>query len=1132
MREGMYCIRLVLLQLAFGMTVMAAEPPQEAIDTLYAGFRDPPPSQSLSPYWFWNGKITADETRRQLRAMAEQGVRSATVMNWAGLEPAYLSEAWWREVGSALDAARDLGVSLNFSDEFLWPSGQAWDYGSLHREPSRVLQLHPEYRMRRLTVKQLPAGAPQTLDRLPEVIVAARLLPSGEIDESSLQLLDAARTLAWTPPAGDWRLFVYTAVEATERGVRTDLLNPAAVRAFLDTVYEQYARRFPQHLGSTIRFFVSDHEGAYGAPLPYTPALWDAFHRRHHYDLRPMLPLLSASLERAVQARQDYLETVSHLYAVNYVQQITDWCSRHKVEHGHSDIEETLLLQVLWTGDMFQLWRASSAVYIDALLERARMPIDFQEALSVAHLEKRPLMVETHGLLGHDSFFSLEKSRRVSNMAALWGAHRLIAHYFEYDPTHLQYPPSNFLTQPTFGYFHHYASTFHRVLHLNSQGTHHAPVAIYYPLESAFANSAGVFRESDRPIHRWGNSMDETQEYYTALQLDLARHGWEYHILDSHYLAKAALTDGSLGLGGERFRALLLPPMSHIAPASLDKIRRFAAAGGLVLALDPQPRQLAVLPQIRRFPILPHEPMLTLDYRARFQTSAPMRQALAPLFDALRTVVAPAVEVVEGSRENLYFSRRAAGDVQWFWAVNDSADARDVTARFPGTVPISVAGGHKNGTVPLASRVTYERWDAETGSRHLLGNQPTMKLHFEPWDAFFIVRTLGASSPPPLPSRRRSVLADLSKHLWQFTPESPVRVPYAQVIGSAEPVWLAPERLAQRSWWLSGPYPYGDHDGFFNEFPPERGYFPGAPAPPNAQPWQYITSPTSAVRPPVQNGVYYAFSYVWSPSDRKAYAAVAVADSVKLWLNGKLELAHHSHPPFVNLRDPWSLRPALELKKGWNTLLLKIGPASAGATGFLFRLTDAGNNTLRDLVYTREKTLPASASKRVRLTAGHPPGTAGRAISLEMDQRGIPERPYVFQPLTTMTPLFCWTDTPLAHYSGTAVYETAFTLEATASGKRIYLDLGRVGLAAEAWIDGKPAGSRAWSPYELDVTGLVHRGANRLRIRVANSDAGWMSQGDPIYENGAWGIKFAAERDRLQTLHPNGLEGPVRLLTD
>jgi len=1091
----------------------SADPPPTTVDALYAAFQSPPPSPSLSPYWFWNGRVTAGETRRQLEAMAQQGLRAATVMNWAGLEPAYLSEEWWREVGAALDAAQALGMSLNFSDEHLWPSGQAWDYASLQREPSRVLQRHPEYRMRRLTASQLSGDAPHTFEQLPEVIVAARVLPAGGIDESSLRLVPVSPTLAWTPPEGNWQLFVYTAVDATDRGVRTDLMNPAAVRAFLDIVYEEYARRFPQHLGTTIRFFVSDHEGSYGAALPFTPALWETFQQRHGYDLRPLLPLLQSDSARAVQARQDYLDTVAHLYSVNYVQQVTDWCSRHNVEHGHSDIEETLLLQALWTGDMFRLWRASSAIFIDALVERARMPIDFQEAVSVAHFERRPLMVETHGLLGLDSFFSLEKSRRVSNMAVLWGADRLIAHYFEYDRTRLQYPPSIFLRQPTFRYFHHFASTFQRALYLNAQGTHDTGVALYCPYESALANSAGVFQEGARSYSRWGNAMDETQDYYSALQLDLARHGWEYHILDSHYLARATVAGATLQLSDEQFRALILPPMSHIAADSLDKIRAFTAAGGLVLALDPQPREIAEVPQVRRFPILPHEPMLTLNYRARFQTPDPMRAALAPLFDALRPTISPAVNVVAGSRDELYFSRRAAGELEWYWAVNDAAVPRDVTVSFP-----------KPGN--------YERWDAETGNRHLLATGATVPLHFEPGDAFFIVRNPDASSAPPLPDRQRRLLRNLANNTWQFAPEAPVQVPYARVEGSADPVWLAPERRAQRNWWLSGPYPYGDHAGFFEVFPPESGFLPGAPAPPEAQPWQYVESPTSAVRPPAQNGVYYAFSYLWAPADCQAYAALAVADSAKLWLNGQLEFEHHSHPPFVSLRDPWSHRPPLQLKQGWNTLLLKIGPSTAGATGFLFRLTDAAHNTLRNLVYARDPVLPTTASRRVRLTADHPLGTAGQAIAVEIDEQDIPERPYVFAPQKTETPLFCWTDTPLAHYSGTAIYETAFDLEAIPPDRRIYLDLGRVGLAAEVWVNDQPAGSRAWTPYELDITGLVKPGANQLRVRVANSDAGWMSQGDAVYENGAWGVTFTSERDRLQTLRPNGLEGPVRILTD
>jgi hypothetical protein len=356
----------------------------------------------------------------------------------------------------------------------------------------------------------------------------------------------------------------------------------------------QYARRFPQHLGSTIRFFVSDHEGAYGASLPYTPALWETFRQRHNYDLRPLLPLLSSDSQRAVKARQDYLETVSHLYAVNYVQQVTDWCSRHNVEHGHSDIEETLLLQVLWTGDMFQLWRASSAIFIDALIERARMPIDFQEAMSVAHFEQRPLMVETHGLLGHDSYFSLEKSRRVSNMAALWGAHRLIAHYFEYDPSRLQYPPSTFLTQPTFQYFHHYSATFHRPVPQCPVRT--TPVSP--STTGGERRQCGrAFQESQRPT-AVGRSMDDTQEYYSALNSTLRTVQVPH---SGQPLSRATLSSGCCNSAA--FAASCA--MSHIATASLDRIRD-SAAGDLCWR-RPQPRDHRH-PSDRRFPTLPQIP--------------------------------------------------------------------------------------------------------------------------------------------------------------------------------------------------------------------------------------------------------------------------------------------------------------------------------------------------------------------------------------------------------------------------------------------------------------------------------------------------------------------------------------------
>jgi hypothetical protein len=1068
------------------------------LDALYSGFRNPPAAYSVSPYWFWNGKITAAETQRQIGEMVRQNVRGAVVMNWAGLEPAYLSEAYWREVGTALDAARAAGLTLNFSDEYLWPSGEAWDYASLKREPSRVLQLRPEYRMRRLTLDE---GGGE-----PEVVVAARVDASGAVDEQSLTLVPVAQRRQWRATEPGWKLFTYSAVPAFERGTRVDLLNPAAVRVFIDQVYGQFARRFPQHLGTTIKFFVSDHEGTYGAPLPFTPALWDTFQKRHGYDLRMFLPLAGSTTPRAAKVRQDYLDTIAHLYATSFTGQVTEWCRRHGVQHGHSDIEESLRYQVAWTADMFALWRASSAVYIDALVERGRMPIDFMEAASVAHFDGHPLMVEHQGLIGSDSYWSLEKARRGTNMCLLWGVNRLIPHYFEYDPSHIQYPPSWFLTQPLWRYFHHYADVGRRGLFMNAQGRHNARVAIYHPLESASAGSEGLFQEGKRDFAHWGNLMDRTQDYYSALQLELSRHGWEYHMLDSHYLRKADVAGGKIDLSGERFSALLLPPMTHLAASSAERIRRFAGSGGVVLALGPQPHELDGVP-MRRFPIRDHKAFMDrLDYAVQIEVPEPVREDLAPLLNALGAVAPPEVEIVEGTRDHLFFSRRSADGMDWYWAVNDTAHARRVTVRVPGSG-------------------AFEKWDAETGQRFALpASGSTVTLDFEPWDAYFVVRHAGPTAAPPAPNGARRLLLALPNSGWQFTPESPVRVPYATVDGSAEPVWLAPERLANRNWWLAGPYPCPDHGNFFDSFPPQKGFDARDPA------WKWFESPGYNVQPKSGKGLYYAFVNVWSPVARKARAAVAAYDGVMLWWNGKLEFTVLDHPPFVNVRDAWAHRPPIEIRQGWNTLLLKIGPASAGSTGFMFRATDEQGNTLRDLVYTREQALPSKTAHRVHMSIEAPPGTAGPSISQDIAGDAIPERAVSFAPRTATITLSSWTDSTLAHYSGSAIYETTFVLEKVPAGERLLLDLGAVGLAAEVWVNGRKAGERAWRPYELDITAYARRGANRLRIRVANSNAGWMAQGDAIYRYGNWGVKFRTERDRLATLRPNGLEGPVRIL--
>lgn len=199
-------------------------------------------------------------------------------------------------------------------------------------------------------------------------------------------------------------------------------------------------------------------------------------------------------------------------------------------------------------------------------------------------------------------------------------------------------------------------------------------------------------------------------------------------------------------------------------------------------------------------------------------------------------------------------------------------------------------------------------------------------------------------------------------------------------------------------------------------------------------------------------------------------------------------------------------------------------------TAFSFRITGTDGETMRDLVYSRDRQQPTPQQVvNSKLTIDIPPGTSGSSV---LPAGSAPEHPVCLATHPEPFRLQSWSDSALANYSGTALYEIAFALSSVTPRKKLFLDLGAVGVAAEVWVNGRNVGERAWSPFRFDITSAAHVGKNSLRIRVANSDAGWQSQGGTIYPKGSWGLHYQTERDRIPTIRPNGLEGPVRILSE
>jgi hypothetical protein len=135
--------------------------------------------------------------------------------------------------------------------------------------------------------------------------------------------------------------------------------------------------------------------------------------------------------------------------------------------------------------------------------------------------------------------------------------------------------------------------------------------------------------------------------------------------------------------------------------------------------------------------------------------------------------------------------------------------------------------------------------------------------------------------------------------------------------------------------------------------------------------------------------------------------------------------------------------------------------------------------------------------------------------------------------------LISWTkseDPGIQYFSGTATYHNTFQNNdpGPAKDQRVYLDLGDIAKVGEVWLNEQPLGITWAKPNRFDVTEVLKKGENTLRVEVANT---WSNRlaGDALtgekYTNtnistGMRGVPWAQV-----PLIESGLLGPVRLET-
>jgi len=233
-----------------------------------------------------------------------------------------------------------------------------------------------------------------------------------------------------------------------------------------------------------------------------------------------------------------------------------------------------------------------------------------------------------------------------------------------------------------------------------------------------------------------------------------------------------------------------------------------------------------------------------------------------------------------------------------------------------------------------------------------------------------------------------------------------------------------------------------------------------------------------------------------------------------------VRLAREGRPLFPLPRDAAADNPADAEATQHAEPPIDIRVAEAGAMEA--RLRRAGTVTVRTAV-GREAHLTLPADPPVRTVDGpwHVTFPDGRGAPAAVD----------------LPTLISWTEHPDAgvrHFSGIATYETTVDLPADlfADDRRLLLDLGAVGVAAEVHLNDRRLGIVWKPPYRLGATAAARPGANRLRVAVAN-----------VWANRLVGDRGLPQEKRLtrtsladgalpKHLVPSGLLGPVRIVAE
>jgi hypothetical protein len=402
------------------------------------------------------------------------------------------------------------------------------------------------------------------------------------------------KRLVWEVPAGRWMIIIFLEKELEGfkyYGHYVDPCHREAMQTFMRTTHEQYARRFGQHFGQTIKGMFTDEVGFIGR-IPWSARLPAFFRERTGYDLLENLSALLYSCgEQIAQIRYDFFQSMHLLLGAAYYEPVGKWCEQQHLQFV-TEVPSMRMTTQRYShvpgGDSAHEKLGRSLEWI---LDRNAYSLraDPKIASSLAHqFGRERVMIECFHSVGWS--MTLQDAKWMLDRLAALGINLFIFHAFFYSISGLRKhdaPPSQFLQNPYWQYFRSLADYAARLGYVMSQGRADIQIAMVHPVTTFWTHMGNPFHSfqycGDDAAEE--QALERLKRDWAYLCKQLLYHQIDYDHLDPELLAEATIEDGQLVLGQARYRVLILPPMSNLETAAWSRVKAFLHAGGTVISV-------------------------------------------------------------------------------------------------------------------------------------------------------------------------------------------------------------------------------------------------------------------------------------------------------------------------------------------------------------------------------------------------------------------------------------------------------------------------------------------------------------------------------------------------------------------